>query len=250
MRQKRNLLLFIVAGLVVMTAGLASADSHMAMVSVGHGIPGEDLGLDPALPVDVIVDGGCLLQDFEFGQFVGPLELPPGTYTVEVALSDGDPLTCVGAIVIGPVDLTFEGGDNSTIFAHLTAGGGITASVFDNDVSNVLAGQTRLTVRHTAWAPAVDIVLNRGWMRGRLIGEIEGLENPNQAGPVDLRPGSYAVSIFPAGDDEAVFRVQPFVTKPGVSQIVYAVGSLANETFTLLVQPFNLGFTPPRRAVR
>jgi hypothetical protein len=190
------------------------------------------------------------LQDFEFGAFAGPLELAPGTYTVAVALSDGDPLTCDGDVVIGPVDLTFEGGDNATIFAHLTAGGGITASVFDNDVSNVVAGQTRLTVRHTAWAPAVDIALNRGWMRGRLIGEIEGLENPNQAGPVDLRPGSYAVSIFPAGGDDPVFRVQPFVTRPGVSQIVYAVGSLANETFTLLVQSFDLGFTPPRRAAR
>ena len=87
-------------------------------------------------------------------------------------------------------------------------------------------------------------------MRGRLIGEIEGLENPNQAGPLDVRPGSYAVSIFPVGGDELVFQVQPFVTKPGVSQIVYAVGSLVNETFTLLVQSFDLGFTPPRRAVR
>jgi hypothetical protein len=240
----------IVVGLFAMAAGLASADSHVAMVSVGHGIPGDDLGLDPALPVDVIVDDGCLLQDFEFGAFAGPLELAPGTYTVAVALSDGDPLTCDGDVVIGPVDLTFDGGDNATIFAHLTAGGGITASVFGNDVSNVVAGQTRLTVRHTAWAPAVDIVLNRGWMRGRLIGVIEDLENPDQAGPVDLRPGSYAVSIFPAGGEEPVFRVQPFVTKPGVSQIVYAVGSLTNETFTLLVQPFNLGFTPPRRAAR
>ncbi|MDH3816476.1 MAG: DUF4397 domain-containing protein [Acidobacteriota bacterium] len=250
MKRKIGMVSLIVVGTLVLTAGTASADSHMAMVSVGHGIPGDDLGLDPALPVDVIVDGGCLLQDLEFGQFAGPLELAPNTYTVAVALSDNDPLTCVGPVVIGPVDLTFNGGDNATIFAHLLSDGGITASVYDNDVSNVVAGKTRLTVRHTAWAPAVDITLNRGWMRGRLIAEIKGLENPLEAGPLDVRPGSYAVSIFPANGDEAVSRVQPFVTNPGVSQIVYAVGSLENMTFTLLVQTFDLEFTPPRRAKR
>jgi hypothetical protein len=254
--------LLIVTVLVALTTALASAEDP-AMVSVGHGIPGADLALDDALPVDVIVDGACFLHDFEFGQFAGPVELPAGTYAVAVALSDEDPEECAGAVVIGPVDLTFEAGDNVTVFAHLTGDGepgpagvdvlelGITASVFDNDVSDVVAGQTRLTVRHTAWAPAVDIDLHRGWIRGRLIAEIEGLENPDQAGPVDLRPGAYAVSIFPAGGDEAVFQVpateddEPLVTNPHLSQIVYAVGSLENETFTLMIQLFELGFKLP-----
>lgn len=245
---KRRIGALAVAVAFVMTAGVAYSQSDVALVSVGHGIPGADLNLDPALPVDIIVDGACLLQDFKFGDFAGPLELPPGTYSVAVALSDGDPVLCGGAVVIGPVDLTFEGGDNATIFAHLTEGGGITASVFDNDDSAIVAGKTRLTVRHTANAPAVDIALNRGWMRGPLVGVIEGLENPNQAGPLDLRPGSYAVTIFAAGTLDPVFQLQPFVTKPRVSQLVYAVGSLTNGTFTLLVQNLELEFTPPRRA--
>ena len=245
---KREIGSLAVALAFVMTAGLASAEPDVALVSVGHGIPGDDLGLDPALPVDIIVDDACLLQDFKFGDFAGPLELPPGTYSVAVALSDGDAILCGGAVVIGPVDLDFAGGDNVTIFAHLTDGGGITASVFDNDASAIIAGKTRLTVRHTANAPAVDIALNRGWMRGPLVGVIEDLTNPNQAGPLDLRPGSYAVTIFPADTLDPVFQVQPFVTKPGVSQLVYAVGSLTNETFTLLVQNLELDFSQPRRA--
>lgn len=253
MQRKLLIVLFVVAALATLTAALASADAHLAMVSVGHGIPGTDLGQPLELPVDVIVDGGCLLQDFEFGHFAGPLELPAGTYSVAVALSDEDPDTCNGTVVIGPVDLTFEAGDNVTIFAHLTADGGITASVFDNDVSDVVAGHTRLTVRHTAEAPPVDILLNRGWIRGRLIGEFEDLANPDQIGPVDLRPGAYAVSIFPAGGDEPVFQVpateddRPLVTHPHRSQIVYAVGSLENETFTLMIQLIDLGKTPPPR---
>lgn len=268
---KRTLLIVLVtaAALILLTAALASADEHAALVSVGHGIPGTDLGLDEALPVDVIVDDDCAVQDLAFGEFAGPLELEASTtYSVAVALSDGDDETCDGDVVLGPVSLTFEAGDNATVFAHLTADGqpgpadvdvlglGITASVFDNDVSSVVAGHTRLTVRHTAWAPAVDVFLNRGWIRGRAIAEIEGLEHPDEAGPVDLRPGAYAVSIFETGaeeDAEPIFQVPatqgdgPFVTHPHRSQIVYAVGSLENETFTLVVQSIDLGHMPPPR---
>ena len=38
-----------------------------ATVYVLHGIPGEDLGLDPELPVDVSVNGACALPGFTFG---------------------------------------------------------------------------------------------------------------------------------------------------------------------------------------
>jgi hypothetical protein len=255
MKRRAFIVLIVAAVLIVLTAALASADEHAAMVTVGHGIPGTDVGMDDdALPVDVIVDDACVVHDLVFGEFAGPLELDEGTYSVAVALSDEDADTCEGDVVIGPVDLTFAAGDNATVFAHLTADGDITATVFDNDVSSVVAGHTRVTVRHTAWAPAVDILVNRGWIRGRSIAEIEGLENPEEAGPVDLRPGAYAVSIFDAeaeeGDDP-IFQIpeteedMPFVTHPHRSQIVYAVGSLENETFTLMVQTIDLGFTPP-----
>ena len=115
--------------------------------------------------------------------------------------------------------------------------------------------QSRLDARPKKLASVprtfVDAVLDRREQADLAIdhersGELVAIAAPDRW----LRPGSYAVSIFPVGGDELVFQVQPFVTKPGVSQIVYAVGSLVNETFTLLVQSFDLGFTPPRRAVR
>jgi hypothetical protein len=264
MKRRLSLIMIAVLALIVMTAALAVADEHAAQVSVGHGIPDMDLGMEEnALPVDIVVDETCVVHDLEFGEFAGPLELEPGTYAVAVALSDDNSETCAGDVVIGPVDLTFEAGQNATVFAHLTEDGeagpaevdalglGITATVFDNDVSSVVAGHTRLTVRHTAWAPAVDILLNRGWIRGREIAEFENLANSEETDPADLRPGAYAVSIFPAGEDEAVFQIpetqddRPLVTHPHTSQIVYAVGSLENETFTVLVQAIDLGFTPP-----
>jgi hypothetical protein len=265
MTRKVLVVLLMVAAVIAVTAALATADGHEAMVYVGHGIPGEDVDQDPALPVDVIVGEECTLDDFEFGEFAGPLPLPAGAYSVTVALSDEDPDTCAGTPVIGPVNVEFEGGDNVTIFAHLTGDGnpgpegvdvlelGITASVFDNakEVEDIVAGHTRLTVRHTAWAPAVDIILNRGWIRGREIGDpITDLANGAETEPQNVRPGAYAISIFPAGGDEAVYQTmqgEPFVTHPHQAQIVYAVGSLENETFMLLTQILDLGHTPPPR---
>ena len=61
-----------------------------AEVLVIHGIRGEDLGLDPALPVDVAVNGGCFLAGFTFGEVAGPVALAPGDYVIEISLADPD----------------------------------------------------------------------------------------------------------------------------------------------------------------
>lgn len=245
------LLVAIMAGLTVV---LATADGHLAMVSVGHGIPGED-----GLPVDVNIEGADCIPDFTFGNFVGPLGLEPGTtYTVSVSLADDLTECGENPAVIGPVGLVFDGGKNYTVFAHLAEDGTPTATVFENDVSDVVAGHTRVTVRHTAAAPAVDLFLNRGWVRGRSIGEFYGIVNPEQIGPVDLRPGAYAATIVVSGTDTIVLQIpateddRPLVTHPHRSHIVYAVGTpdLAepeNSTFQLLIQNIDLGKTPPPR---
>ena len=147
----------------------------------------------------------------------------------------------------------------ASLFAHLQTltgdgsagagdllGLGITASKFVNDVSPAVAGYTRLTVRHVAKAPAVDIDLYRGWSRGRMVGSIEGLMNPQQAGPLNVRPGGYEAVIKAAGTSDVVLGL-PVELNPHISYIVYAVGGLDTETFTVLLQALNLGFvTPPR----
>ena len=47
---------------------------------------------------------------------------------------------------------------NYTAVAHLTEGGDPTATLFTNDTAPLAAGQGRLTVRHVAAAPAVDVL--------------------------------------------------------------------------------------------
>jgi hypothetical protein len=250
MKRKISISLILVLALITMSFAMASADEEPAMVYVGHGIPGMALGLeDNELPVDVLVDDDiCLLEGFEFGEFAGPVELPADTYNIKISLADEeDP--CSGDPVI-EADVPFEAGVNYTVFAHLTEDGDLTASLFENDVDNAVAGYTRLTVRHTAAAPAVDIQLYRGWERGRNVGLIEDLENPNEAGPLDIRPGGYEAVILAAGTDDEVFGL-PVELEPHKSYIVYAVGGLGSEeipfTFTVLAQVIELGMVPPPR---
>lgn len=238
----------LVFALLSMSFAIVSADAHEAMVYVGHGIPGKALGLDDnALPVDVLVnDAICLLEGFEFGEFAGPVPLAPDTYNIKISLADVDN-PCSGDPVI-EADVPFEGGVNYTVFAHLTEVSSPTASVYVNDLSDVVSGHTRLTVRHTAAAPAVDIKVARGWGRGRMIGFIEGLANPDEEGPFDIRPGHNAVTIYPTGGDEAVLGPAKFVLNPHKAYFVYAVGGLDPETFTLLPHVIEIGNVPPPRS--
>jgi hypothetical protein len=234
---------------------VSAGDDADAMVYVGHGIPGEALGFeDNALPVDVLVnDAICLLSGFKFGEFGGPEPLKAGIYNIKISLAvDEDP--CSGDPVI-EADVPFEAGETSTVIAHLTADGspgagdllelGITASKFINDVSASEAGYTRLTVRHVAKAPAVDIKLYRGWERGRMVQPIEGLENPQQAGPLNTRPGAYEAVILAAGTSIDVLELQ-VEFMPHKSYLVYAVGGLDTETLAVLTQVIDdLDVIPP-----
>ncbi len=152
-----------VAGLALALTGAlpASAAEGDAQLSVLHGVPD--------LTVDVYVNGERTLDDFTPGTLAGPLELPPGTYSVAITAADA---ADASAPAIGPVDLTLAANGNYTAVAHLDAAGAPTATLFTNDVSTTAAGQGRLTVRHTAAAPAVDVLAG-----GTAV--VTNLSNPN-----------------------------------------------------------------------
>jgi hypothetical protein len=250
-------MLVMVIGLMSFTMALAEGE---AQVTVIHGIPGADFELDPALPVDVCVNGAALIPDFKFGDQVGPVPIPEGIYDIAIQLAEADLEPgddCLGTTVLDLPGIDVPGGVNLTIIAHRTGDGsegvgevldpplGITASIFVNDVSDIVAGKSRLTVRHTAQAPAVDIPLYRGWQGGRPIYTIEDLDNPNEAGPPDVRPGGYFFSIDVEGLG-TVYGPDKLVLKPHTSFIVYAVGTYP-DTFELFVQTLDLEKFPPPR---
>ncbi len=195
----------------------AQAAEGDAKLSVLHAVPG--------LTVDVYVDGERTINDFKPGTLAGPLELPGGTYSVAItaadAEDDSDP-------AIGPIDLDLEDGGNYTAVAHLEEGGDPTATLFTNDTSTVDAALGRLTVRHVAAAPAVDVLAG-----GKAI--IEGLENPDEES-LELDTGTVEASVAAAGTTDPVIGPAPVTIKESTTTIVYAWGSLEDDNLKLAVQ--------------
>jgi hypothetical protein len=197
--------------------GPANAAESPALLSVLHGVPG--------LTVDVYVNDDLTLDDFEPGDLAGPLELPAGTYSVAITASDA---TDASSPAIGPVDLPLEAGKNYTAVAHLTEAGDPTATLFTNDIAQTAAGEGRLTVRHVAAAPAVDVLAGGAPV-------ITNLTNPNEQ-VLDLPAGVVSASVAAAGTTEPVIGPADVDVAEGVNTIVYAWGSLEDDNLDLAVQ--------------
>ena len=101
----------------------AQADNHEATVSVLHAVPG--------LTVDVYANGEELIPDFAPGTLTDPLQLPAGTYDIQV-FADGDsPDNADPAIEANGVEV--PAGANATVVAQAVLG-----------VSSVLAGRSAI----------------------------------------------------------------------------------------------------------
>lgn len=198
-------------------AGPAQAAEGDAQLSVLHGVPG--------LTVDVWVNGERTLDDFTPGTLAGPLALPAGAYELAITASDA---ADASAAVIGPVSVTLAANGNYTAVANLDAGGNPTANLFTNDVSQIVAGKGKLTVRHAAAAPAVDVLAG-----GTAV--ISNLANPNEQ-TLTLDPGTISAAVAATGTTAPVIGPADVTVAEGTHTIVYAWGSLANNNLQLAVQ--------------
>ena len=200
---------------VALPAGAATRGN--ASLSVLHGVPD--------LMVDVYVNGTLTLDTFAPGDVAGPLDLAPGTYTVAITAADA---ADASAPAIGPVDLPLEADKNYTAVAHLDAAGAPTATLFTNDISTTAPGEGRLTVRHVAAAPAVDVLAG-----GTAV--ISGLVNPKEQ-ILNLPAATVSASVAAAGTTTPVIGPADVNVAEGVNTIVYAWGSLEANNLKLAVQ--------------
>lgn len=212
-RTKAAVLAALAVPALALAATPASAEDT-AQVSVLHGVPG--------LTVDVYVNGDLTLDNFKPGDLAGPLDLPAGTYTVEITDKDDK-----DTVLIGPADIPVEAGGNYTIAAYLDAKGNPTAGAFANDISTVAAGEARVTVRHLAAAPAVNIEAN-----GDVL--VPDLRNGKEA-VADVPADTYDIAVVPASGGDAVAET-PLTLPEGANTIVYAWGDLAGGSFAFATQ--------------
>lgn len=195
-----------------------AAESQNATVSVLHAVPG--------LTVDVYANGEELIPDFEPGTLSDPLEIPAGSYDLEVYADGDNPGSADPAIEATGVEV--PAGANASVVAHLHADGNPVLTPFVNDTSATAPGEARLTVRHTAAAPAVDV---------RADGEVllSKLTNPNE-GTIDVPAGTYSADVTLAGTKNVVIGPAELDLTEDTSTIVYAWGSAADDNLQLAVQ--------------
>ncbi len=214
----------VIAGLAagaLLALGLGTSatavESGKAELFVLHGIP--------ETPVDVYVNGALTLEDFAPGELKGPLPLPPGDYTFDVRLPDAD----IASDPILTATVNLAANTSYTAVAHLSAAAmpAPMISLFTNDISATASGKGRLTVRHVAAAPAVDVLAD-----GAVA--FAGLENPKEM-MADLPVGTYAASINVAGSDTVAFGPADVPVTSGVNTIVYAWGNASATPSTLAV---------------
>ena len=219
-------LALLAATLLAMSSVGSARAADPATVSLMHGIPGAT--------VDVVVDGAVVIPNFQPGTMQDISSFAGQTLkNVEVRAAG------TATVVIGPIaSLPVPDAGNWTVVAHLDASGKPTLTPYENDTASLPAGQGRLIVRHTAAAPAVDVVLADGSR------PFTNLTNPKEASAV-LPAGQIAgAKLAPAGGDPIV-DIPSVELKAGTDLIVYAVGSLTDNTVTFYTQTItDLGGSP------
>ena len=213
---RRPLIAAATAAVAFAFTGPVDAQAETATVVVVHGIPDT--------PVDVYVNGALTLEDFAFETVTDPISLPSGTYELAVRAAGADPSEA--PLLSASADLA--AGNNVSIVAHLTEAGDPTLTPFVNDTSPTGPGAGRIILRHTAAAPAVDVLAGGDPV-------FTDLTNPNEAA-ADLPAGTVTAAVALAGTTDPVIGPADITIAEGTATIVYAVGSAANGTLTVIVQ--------------
>jgi hypothetical protein len=215
--------LALAAAPLTMLATPAVAAENASVVVV-HGVPGQIVDVYASADTTYTAEE-ALLTDFEPGTVTKPVSIPGGTYNLAVFPKDADPS---GEPAIKAEGVTVPDGANISIAAHLNADGAPVLTPFVDDVSKVDAGEGRLIVRHTAAAPAVDVLAG-----GEPV--FTNLTNPNEA-KADLAAGTVSASVAATGTTDPVIGPADVTVKEGAATIVYAWGSLEDENLAVAVQ--------------
>jgi hypothetical protein len=200
-----------------LAAPLPASAADTAMVSILHAVPNT--------PVDVCANGKALLTNFQPGTLTDPQNLPAGSYDLKLTAAGSG---CGAAGVLEAKGVNVPAGANITVVAHLSGSGSPQLTPYVNDVSAVPAGKARLTVRHDAAAPAVDV-------RAGGTPVVTNLTNPNSKSLV-TNAGTVSADVVLAGTGTVVIGPADVTLKEGTSTIVYAWGSANDKNLKLAVQ--------------
>lgn len=216
-----TLAVVLAAGVAIPSLVTSAGAAENSQVYVVHGIPGT--------PVDVYVNGDLTIPDFQPTDVKGPLSLPAGDYHVQIfahVASPPDTAPSSGAVI--DATKTVPAGASVSLIAHLGASGSPALNAFVNDTSAVAQGMARVTVRHTAAAPAVDVYVDG-------TKAISDLTNGNEA-VAEIPAGSHEIVVKVAGTDTTVIGPATLDFAANTNTVVYAIGNAEGESLGVATQ--------------
>lgn len=217
---KRLLTIAAAVAAIVVAPSTASAQTATPSIALVHGLPG--------LTVDLVVDGTVVLDAFAPGSIVDISSFAGRTLENVEVVTDG-----TGVVVIGPIaSLDVPATGNWSIVAHLDAGGDATLSSFQNNLADTANGQARLTVRHTAEAPPVDLV----------IGDQRPVTNAanGASAELELAAGPLVNASVALAGGASVLEITGVTLAANTNTAVHVVGSADLGTLTVVVQVIEL----------
>jgi hypothetical protein len=189
------------AGIATPATALSSTTADLWVV---HAFPGAT--------VDIVITGAAdvTLEDVA-PEAVAPLvDVPAGDYQVEILLSSDS------SQLLPPTSVTLAANTSYSAVAHPDADGDLTLSPFVNDISAIDAGETRVTVRHTAEAPAVNVIAGGSAL-------FSGVTS-GQQGTADVPAGTYEVEVQVASNNATAIGPVDLPLAAGTAYFVHAYG--------------------------
>lgn len=180
-------------------------------------------GINPRLELN-----GIPLFNYATNQ-QGPVAVAPGTYNLTVTGFDG-------LVTLVSEQVTLEAGDDRSLFAYLGMNNLFELADFDNDVSAPdLIGNTRVTIRHTASGPPIDVRLEQN---GSLVKSILGIANGKQV-EFEVPAGVYDVTLMQSGTTRTLPGPAAITLLARKNTVLTAVG-VPGKTFNVFVNVIDL----------
>jgi hypothetical protein len=212
---------------------LLAAAAVAAMTFVPHTASGQaaaELTLVHALTgstVDVSVNGTVVIDDFLPGSLANISSFAGETLT-NFTVTDSS-----GTVLIGPIaSLDMPTSGNWSVVLHVAADGEALVSSFQNNTAVTTSNTARVTLRHVAAAPAVDLVIGSD---RPIAGAVNG-----DSDEIELPVGQLNGAQLALAGGAAVATISTTPLAAETNTVIFAAGSVDDDTINFIVQVIDL----------
>jgi len=228
MKLSPRVVLQLVAFFLALSASaLAASDGYLYVV---QGIPGRDISgnLNPGLPLDVLVNGECLIRGLTFDNTSGPLSLAPGTYNVQI--SEANSLAPCTSSALVDSSVTLAGGESISVVAAINNGQPALEQFTDN-LSAVTSGNARFVFVNSADAPTLQATLTQLNVKTPKTFTVTAKTDAQAA--VIVPAGTYELQVVASGSTTVLASEQIALANQSAT-FTYAAGEAANNSVGLI----------------